>query len=353
MGLLISTGGRSSWQVFGEPERQTIRTRVTIARKSLSQRYRNGRRGILGPGGCRLHNDGTSLPGQGNRGVNEVRPARRPGAGAGAIRRLARTGPRRAVLGVLLAAVLAASSAAAGLSADEVRRALDRATPEHPADLAGKDLSKLDLSGLDFKRANLAHADLFGAKLIGAKLAGVDLRFARLDLAWIMRADFTGADLSHASLFGPIVAPGLDPPAPGDAPRFAGADFTGARVIARFAGFDLRGARFTDAKLGVDVRNQPMGQMRNDFTGADLSGAVLAGADLNRAVLAFAKLRGADLAGANLFRADLSRADLTGADLAGANLAEADLDGTVLAGVKHLDRAKGLDKALNADKAVR
>lgn len=288
------------------------------------------------PGAHRLHNDRASLPRFGNRIVNEARRA------AG-----------RALLAVCLAVLPTAAGSAADLTAAEVRGALAQATPQHPADFSGKDLSKLDLSGLDLSHAKLAHADLFAAKLVGAKLVGADLRFARLDLAWIMRADFSGADLSHASLFGPVVALGLDPPPPGDAPRFAGADFTGARVIARFAGVDLRKARFVDARLGVDVQNQPMGQMRNDFTGADLSGAALAGADLNRAELAFAKLRGADLTRANLFRADLSRADLTGADLDGADLTEADLDGTVLTGVQHLDRAKGLDKALHADKAVR
>lgn len=256
-------------------------------------------------------------------------------------------------VGAALALLLATSAGAADLSVEEVRAALARATPERPADLAGRNLRELDLSGLDFRGAHLAHADLFGAKLVGANLAGADLRFARLDLAWIMRADFTGANLGHASLFGPVVATGVAPPPASDAPRFAGADFSGARVIARLPGVDFKGARFAGAALGVDIKNQPMGQMRNDFSGADLSGADFAGADLNRAELAFAKLRGANLAGANLFGADLARADLSGADLAGADLTETDLDGTVLTGAKHLDAAKGLEKAINADKAVR
>lgn len=262
---------------------------------------------------------------------------------------------RMALLALPLAAALltAGLAIAADLSVEEVRALLEKATPEGPADFSGKNLSELDLSGLDFKRANLARADLFGTKLVGANLSHANLSGARLDLAWIMRADFTGANLTQASMFGPVVATSLAGPEPRDAPRFASADFSGARVIARLAGTDLRGARFVGARLGVDLKNQPMGQMRNDFSGADLSGADFSNADLNRAILAFAKLKDANLSGANLFRADLSRADLSGAELARADLTEADLDGTIFSGAKDLDAAKGFDRAVNADKAVR
>jgi uncharacterized protein YjbI with pentapeptide repeats len=140
---------------------------------------------------------------------------------------------------------------------------------------------------------------------------------------------------------------------PAEAPHFAGANFAGARIIARFNGFDLHGANFSGALMGVDLKNQPMGQMRNDLTGANLAGADFTGADLNRSVLAFANLRQAKLRQANLFRADLSGADLTGADLSGADLTEADLDGTVLVGVAGLDKVRGFDHAVHADKAVR
>jgi uncharacterized protein YjbI with pentapeptide repeats len=212
---------------------------------------------------------------------------------------------------ILALAIVTRGAGAADLSPEEVRAVLERASVEHPADFSGKNLSELDLSGFDFSHANLAGVDLFGAKLVGANLSGAKLSGARLDLAWIIRADFRGADLSQASLFGPVVATGMGTPPPGEAPRFAGADLSGARVIARLPGVDLRGARFVGARLGVDIKNQPMGQMRNDFSGADLTGSDLSGADVNRAVLAFARLRDANLSGANLFRARTSRVPIS------------------------------------------
>ncbi len=67
-------------------------------------------------------------------------------------------------------------------------------------------------------------------------------------------------------------------------------------------------------------------------SGADLSGAVLRGADLSGADLRGAVLRGADLSGAVLRDADLSGADLRGADLRGAVLSGAVLRGADLRG---------------------
>ena len=117
---------------------------------------------------------------------------------------------------VVLAASLciAVAAHAADLTAEQVRDALAAANADHPADLAAKDLSELDLSGLDFSHANLVHANLFGAKLVGAKFIGADLEIARLDLAWIMRADFSGANLKNASMFGPVVSTTMAAPPP-------------------------------------------------------------------------------------------------------------------------------------------
>jgi uncharacterized protein YjbI with pentapeptide repeats len=67
----------------------------------------------------------------------------------------------------------------------------------------------------------------------------------------------------------------------------------------------------------------------------------------------FADLRGADLRGANLFGVKLAGANLTGAQIADADFTEADLDGTVFTGVQGRDAAKGLGKALNAERVVR
>src|SRR5437667_12330018 len=121
---------------------------------------------------------------------------------------------------ICLLLLLAASPCrAADLTVEQVRAMLAAATQEKPADLSGKSLDNLDLSSLDFKRANLSGANLFGAKLDGANLSGANLSRATLDLAWIMRANFTGADLSNASLFGLVVSTGLDTSA-AEAPLF-------------------------------------------------------------------------------------------------------------------------------------
>jgi len=241
----------------------------------------------------------------------------------------------------LLVMVAAWPCRAADLSVEQVRERLAAATRERPADFSGKSLDNLDLSRLDFKRANLSGVNLFGAKLDEADLSGTNLSGARLDLAWIMRANFTGANLSNASLFGPVVSSSLDV-SPAEAPVFKGANFSGARIIARLSRFDLSGANFTDAKMGADMKNQSMGLMRTDLSGADLSGTNFSRADLGRALMRFANLTGANLSGAVLTGADLSGADLTGADLTGADMTEADLGGAVLTNVRGLETVKGL-----------
>lgn len=223
----------------------------------------------------------------------------------------------------------------------QVREILAAATPDKPADLSGRNLANLDLSKLDFKRANLSGANLFGAKLVDADLSGADLAGAKLDLAWIMRANFTNADLSHASLLGLVTSFGLEVSV-AEAPIFRGAKFAGAHIIARLAQVDLRGADFSGARMGADMTNQSMGLMRVDFSGADLSGANFTNADLSRALLRFANLTGATLTHANLSGADFSGADLTGADLTGANATEADFGGAVLTNARGLDTVKGL-----------
>lgn len=243
------------------------------------------------------------------------------------------------------------TSRAADLTSEQVRAKLAEASAEKPADFAHKNLSNLDLSGLDFKGANLAGANLFGAKLVGADFRKVDLTGATLDAAWLMKANFSGARLANASLFAPVMSSTMNVTL-AERPKFVGADLTGARVIARFSQTDMSNAKFINARMGVDIKNQPMGQMRCDFSSAILTGADFTGADVNRALFSFANLTSANFAGANLFGANLSGADLTGANLAGADLTEADLDGTILKGAKGLDTVIGMDRAKNHDKAI-
>lgn len=69
-----------------------------------------------------------------------------------------------------------------------------------------------------------------------------------------------------------------------------------------------------------------------DLSRADLSGAHLSDADLTEANLSSANLSGAFLPAANLMRANLAGANLTGAYLTGANLTGANLTGAYLTG---------------------
>jgi uncharacterized protein YjbI with pentapeptide repeats len=230
---------------------------------------------------------------------------------------------------------------AADLTVDDVRRALATATPANPADFSGKSLEELDLSNLDLSGANFANANMRAVKLEGTKLRGANLSGAVLNLAWVMRADFTDANLSGASFRGPIVAPGLEISLR-HAPIFTRANFTGARIVARFSRFDLRGANFSGAQMGVDMRNQSMGLMRTDFSGADLEGANFTGADLGRALLSWANLRGASFRDARLHMANFVGADLRGADLTGADATGATFEKANLEGATGLHAVKGL-----------
>jgi uncharacterized protein YjbI with pentapeptide repeats len=134
-----------------------------------------------------------------------------------------------------------------------------------------------------------------------------------------------------------------------EAPSFARANLTGARIFARLSFVDLRQARMTHAHLDVDARTPKiMSLTRMDLTDANLSGADLSGADLRLVVLSFA-----DLAGANLSDANLEGADLTGANLAEANLTGARLEGAVLESVRGRTLAIGLERVQDRDKTVR
>jgi uncharacterized protein YjbI with pentapeptide repeats len=126
-----------------------------------------------------------------------------------------------------------------------------------------------------------------------------------------------------------------------EAPIFKGADFSGAHILARLSRFDLSNANFTAARLGADLKNQSMGLMRSDLSGANLAGANFSKADLSLALLRFANLTAANLAHAYLSGADFSGADLTGADLTGADATEADFGGAVLTRARGLDTMKG------------
>ena len=219
----------------------------------------------------------------------------------------------------------------------EVVKILSAASPERPADLTSMHLSGLDLSGLDFSGAVLRDARLNKTSLRGCRFVG-----AVLDQAWLMNADLTGADMKGASLYqAQLIGAKLDD-----------ADLSDVRAPANFTRSSLKAAKLVNADLGADMKNQSMGLIRGVLNNADLDGANLTGANLNRVDFEFASLRGTNLTGANLTYADLGGADLTGARIGDANFRQADLDSAKLISLVGADDTN-LDQARNLKAAIR
>jgi uncharacterized protein YjbI with pentapeptide repeats len=169
----------------------------------------------------------------------------------------------------------------------------------------------------------------------------------------VQSTDFSGANLKGVSMLRPDVNISLESNA-SEAPKFSGANLRGIRITAMMDGGDFRGADLTDANLGpheprADLSSMPGSVLR----GSDFSGATMVRVNLMWAKLAFSRFVGANLRSANLIGADLSKADLSGADLSSANLSGADLDGTILAGVRGLEAAIGLENAKNIEHTYR
>ena len=244
----------------------------------------------------------------------------------------------------------------AEMNARAITTLLFQAKPGVRPDLSGKFLVYLDLSELNFKGANLAHSDFYGTDFTGANLKGADLSHTRLDRSVLMRADLSGANLTGATILRPTIYADLSNNTL-DAPRFAGANLTGVHVQAELSGSDFRGADLSDANFypleGRPGEGTLATAYRNVLKYCDFSGARLHNTDMERAVLWFAKFTGADLKGANFADADLSRADFAGADISGADFTRADLDGANFVGAIGIAQAKGLDQAVNLDRALR
>ena len=238
----------------------------------------------------------------------------------------------------------------------QITQQLFQAKPGERLDFAGRDLTYLDLSGLDFKQAKLARTDLYGVDLTGADLKGADISNARLDRAVLIRTDLSGANLRGTTIFRPTVYSDMQNNH-ADAPLFAGANLTGIRVQADLSGADFRGADLTYADFSPLEARPGQGTLvtlaKNVLKSCNFSGAILRHADFTRSVLMFSSMVGADLTGARLAEADLSKVDFSGANLTGAAVTGADFDGANLAGVKGCETVKGLDQAVNLDKAFR
>jgi len=120
------------------------------------------------------------------------------------------------------------------------------------------------------------------------------------------------------------------------------ADLSGAILSgANLSDSDLRNVNLTGAILsGANLSDSDLRYV--NLTGANLTGADLSGANLRKANLRKANLRNANLTRAMLNKADLSGADLSGANLSGAilertNLTGADLSGAILSGANLSD----------------
>jgi uncharacterized protein YjbI with pentapeptide repeats len=127
----------------------------------------------------------------------------------------------------------------------------------------------------------------------------------------------------------------MQDPAPAMTPELSA--LTRERVLTAIAGReDFAALNFTGADLhGIDLRGADLTAAlfeSVDFTGADLRGCKLGRAVLAHANLTDARLDGAALAQANLGKATLTRTVLAGADLQRAQLGWARLDGADLQG---------------------
>ena len=181
--------------------------------------------------------------------------------------------------------------------------------------------SWLDLTGLNFRGRNLSDADFTGALLVGAKFTGAKLDHAVFFGSDMQEADFTEASMRRCDLRGACLR---------------GADLTGA---------DLFEADLREGSIAAVDRVKGLRLLEHANRVAEIHGATLIGANLERskmsgviaikadftdAVLKDAKLVRANLKQCNMNGANLAGADLSGADLSGADLRDAVLVGTTI-----------------------
>ncbi|MCI0708902.1 MAG: pentapeptide repeat-containing protein [Chloroflexi bacterium] len=200
------------------------------------------------------------------------------------------------------------------------------------ANLQETTFSEANLKDAVLYRVNLQDAKLWQANLQGANLGRANLQDAKLwqanlQDAGLVSANQKGAELDEANLQGVHFG----------RPEF---DETTTLPDRTIWSPDIDMKKFTDVNYpefwhGFDLREK---DLRNrDFANANLQGAILYSANLERVIL-----RGANLQGAILTRVNFQDADLRGADLQGADLSASILpDGTRC--TPHVDLRKFTD----------
>jgi uncharacterized protein YjbI with pentapeptide repeats len=201
--------------------------------------------------------------------------------------------------------------------------------PQHT--FAGESFDGLDLSGFNFRGVAFEKCSFAGAKINGTAFEIVhDCDFSRATgegphFTDVEGSRFVDVKFKGASFDGPL----------------ARTDFTGAQIT----GFTYRpwnlparaggrsGGKATVAEVAFRKASLPKAEIHDvALTGADFSGADLAGCRFEDVELTGANLRGATLKDGMLYGCKLLDADLADADLRGVNLADGDLSGSKLAG---------------------
>ncbi len=198
---------------------------------------------------------------------------------------------------------------------------------------SASDLARVGRDGV----AACVACNLQGTQLGGLNLGGGNLSNANLRNAWLAYVDPALLELHGNAAFALFL----------DASVVRGADLSGAN----FSGADLTGAivngagRSPASLKGTNLSNAVLNGLNLDQ--ADLSGATLTNAqaravslmdaDLSGSVLTKLDLRGANLQNANLTGAHLTNANLSNSRLVGADLTGANLTGALLVGATWTD----------------
>ena len=200
------------------------------------------------------------------------------------------------------------------------------------ANLSGADFSHSEINGLwfgygaDCTETDFSDTVINGRKKNAVVFSGSVLQKTNFANAKIVKGDFTKAEIKDCTFDGADLMDSDFRETVLTNVSFDRADLSRSN----FSGVDLTRTTFKDANLGwadlrrADLRDIHKGYVRErDFTGHDLHGACLTGANIFRVQFRGANLKGAALCGQDLQETDLRGTNLSGADLSGANMRKA------------------------------